>query len=224
LRLKSALTNLSLDDAHAYANTLSICRLPMRRRLLSGDVQAQLNGYVPESRVVNGFGDSAGDPLRGMISADIDMLLPDDFLTKVDRASMAVGLEARPPLVDHEFLELAARMPSSLKVRHGDTKWLFKKIGDGWLPGDVVRRPKQGFDIPVDDWLRGPLQERFHESVLNPRTPIAAYVDQSMARRLYDAHFRRTARHGAVLWSLMVLGHWMTRYLPASAPLASTMS
>jgi asparagine synthase (glutamine-hydrolysing) len=217
LRIKSALTNLSLDDAHAYANTISVCRPAQRRQLLHGDVRALLNGHAPEDRIVSGYGVAVGDPLRGMISADVDMLLPDDFLTKVDRASMAVGLEVRPPLVDHEFLELTARMPSSLKVRQGETKWLFKQICDGWLPPEVVRRRKQGFDIPVDDWLRGPLREQFHESVLNARTPIAAYVDQNAARALYDSHHRRTGRHGAVLWQLMVLGHWMDRYLGAPA-------
>ncbi len=213
LRLKSALTNLSLNDAEAYAHTVSLCRPPLRRQLLHPDVRAQLNGHLPEERIIEGYGVAHGDPLRGMISADVDLLLPDDFLTKVDRASMAVGLEVRPPLVDHEFLELAVRMPSSLKVRNGETKWMFKQICDGWLPPDVVRRRKQGFDIPVDEWLRGPLREQFHESVLNPRTPVASYIDQRVAKELYASHVRRTGRHGAVLWQLMVLGRWMSRYL-----------
>ena len=128
LRLKTALTNLSLDDAEAYANTISICRQPLRRSLMHADIRRQLNGHCSESQVTKAFGRPTGDPLRGMISADVEMLLPDDFLTKVDRASMAVGLEVRPPLVDHEFLELCAQIPSSLKVRNGETKWLFKQM------------------------------------------------------------------------------------------------
>ena len=70
------------------------------------------------------YGDVNGDALRGMIAADVAMLLPDDFLTKVDRASMAVGLEVRPPFVDHEFLELASRIPSKWKIRNGQKKWI----------------------------------------------------------------------------------------------------
>jgi len=221
LRLKTALANLSLDDAEAYANTLAICRPPLRRRLMHGDVRAQLNGHRPEGRIARAFGAASGDPLRGMISADVDVLLPDDFLTKVDRASMAVGLEVRPPLVDHEFLELAARAPSAIKVRNGETKWLFKQICDGWLPPEVVRRPKQGFDLPVDQWLRGPLGEQFREGVLNPRSALASYIDQRAARRLYDAHCRRTGRHGAVLWALLVLGAWMPRYCGAPADVSA---
>jgi asparagine synthase (glutamine-hydrolysing) len=213
LRLKTALTNLSLDDAQAYANTISICRQPLRRSLLHADLRQQLNGYCPDVQVTEAYGRPTGDPLRGMISADVEMLLPDDFLTKVDRASMAVGLEVRPPLVDHEFLELCVRIPSSLKVRNGETKWLFKQMCAGWLPDSVVNRPKQGFDIPVDDWLRGPLREVFEANVLSPSARVAELIDQSTVRQLYAKHLRRTGRSGKILWSLLVLGGWAERYL-----------
>jgi asparagine synthase (glutamine-hydrolysing) len=221
LRLKTTFTNLALDDAAAYANTVSLCRPTHRRQLLHGDVCDELNGYRPEELITQVFGTASGDPLRKMICADIETLLPDDFLTKVDRASMAVGLEVRPPLVDHEFLELTARIPSSLKIRNGETKWLFKEICNGWLPDEIVRRPKQGFDLPVDEWLRGPLRELFHESVLNPRAPISSYVNQQFASGLYEAHRRRHGRHGATLWSLIVLGRWMAKYL-AGSPVATS--
>ncbi|MEX2317845.1 MAG: asparagine synthase (glutamine-hydrolyzing) [Pirellulales bacterium] len=213
MRLKSALTNLSLDDSFAYANTISVCRAPLRRSLLHPNVRGQLNGHCPESQVVNAFEPPSGDPLRGMIASDIAMLLPDDFLTKVDRASMAVGLEVRPPLVDHEFLELSARIPSSLKVRGGETKWLFKQMCDGWLPDEVVHRPKQGFDIPVDDWLRGPLRDVFEANVLSRSAKVSQLIDQSNVRRVYDAHLRRSGRYGNTLWAILVLGAWAERYL-----------
>jgi asparagine synthase (glutamine-hydrolysing) len=218
LRLKTALMNLSLNPARAYANTISICRPPLRRALLHGDVRSMLNGHAPDDRVVEGFGPSADDPLRGMISADIDMLLPDDFLTKVDRASMAVGLEVRPPLVDHEFLELAAQVPSTMKVRDGETKWLFKQICSDWLPHEIVHRRKQGFDIPVDEWLRGPLREVVEAHVLSPSAHIAQLIDTKCAARLYDKHLRRTGNYGNILWSILVLGAWAERYLAAKTP------
>ena len=176
-------------------------------------MQRQINGYRPEERIVKSFGHRANDPLGGMISADVSMLLPDDFLTKVDRASMAVGLEVRPPLVDHEFLELAARVPSRFKVKNGVTKWIFKKICEQRLPREVVWRRKQGFEIPADDWLRGPLRETFESHVLSARGRVAEWVDLRTARRLYDAHLSRSGCHGAVLWSLLVLGCWMDKYL-----------
>lgn len=213
MRLKTALKNLSLDAAEAYGNTISLSRLPMRRALLHSSMRERLNGHRPEQQVTTCFGANDGDPLRGMIAADVNLLLPDDFLTKVDRASMAFGLEVRPPMVDHEFLELTARMPSSLKVRHGETKWLFKQICAGWLPDSVVYRPKQGFDIPIDDWLRGPLREVFESHLSSTSSPLSQLVDVAYVRRLYDLHCKRVGRYGLVLWAVLVLGAWAERYL-----------
>jgi asparagine synthase (glutamine-hydrolysing) len=159
-----------------------------------------------------------------MIAADIEMLLPDDFLTKVDRASMAVGLEVRPPLVDHEFLELTSRIPPALKIRNGETKWIFKEICDGWLPSDVVRRPKQGFDIPVDHWLRDPLRDMFESTVLSTSAKVAQFIDHACVRRTYDQHLSGRGRFGNTLWALLVLGAWAERYLALNPvrPLATT--
>ena len=104
-----------------------------------------------------------------MIAADVAVVLPDDFLVKVDRASMAHGLEVRPPLLDHELLELAAPHPVALQGarrarRSGSSS---KRTGDR-LPDDVLRRPKQGFEMPIDAWLRGPLRPMFEAAVLDP--------------------------------------------------------
>lgn len=216
LRLKTAITNLSLDGAEAYANTISTCRQPLRRSLLSAAVRSQLNGRYSTDQVAAAYRSAPGDPLSGMIAADVNMLLPDDFLTKVDRATMAVGLEARPPMVDHEFLELTARIPSSLKVRGGETKWIFKQMCAGWLPDGVVHRRKQGFDIPVDDWLRGPLRDAYEAHVLSKSSPVGELIDQGVARRLYEDHQARRSRGGNILWSLLVLGAWANRYMKST--------
>jgi asparagine synthase (glutamine-hydrolysing) len=214
LRAKTLLTNLALDDAAAYANTLSICRRPLRRTLLAPDLAASLNGHDPERVVREGY--AAGgpaDPLGGMIAADVAVVLPDDFLVKVDRASMAHGLEVRPPLLDHELLEMAARIPSHWKIRGGQTKWIFKQAYSDRLPGETVWGPKHGFDVPVDAWLRGPLREMFEAEVLDARARVADLIDRSVARRLYRAHAAGVGRHGAALWSLLILARWAERYL-----------
>jgi asparagine synthase (glutamine-hydrolysing) len=221
LRAKTLFTNVSLDAAPAYANTLQICRPPLRRRLLSPDLIAARNGHRPETVVAAGYETApAGDALAGMIAADVATLLPDDYLVKVDRASMAHGLEVRPPLLDHELLELAARIPSSLKVRRGETKWLMKRAFADVLPEAVRNRPKQGFEMPVDAWLRGPLREMVEEAVLSPRARIAGLVDQAEARSLAQAHRAGVGRHGAVLWGLLVLARWCDEYLGAPEPVA----
>ena len=214
LRLKTLLTNLALAPAAAYANTLSQCRPPLRRRLLGRDLAAGVNGNDPGRPVRDAYSRApAGDALGGMIAADVATLLPDDFLVKVDRASMACGLEVRPPLLDHELLELAARVPSRWKVFRGETKWVFRKACERLLPAEILRRPKQGFEMPIDAWLRGPLRGRFEDAVLSPRSRAAGLIDRDVARRLFRRHAAGVGRHGQVLWSLLVLAHWAERYL-----------
>jgi asparagine synthase (glutamine-hydrolysing) len=212
LRAKTLLTNLSLDGSEAYANTLSLCRRPLRRQLLAPDVTSQLNGYRPEEFVRAGHAAAAADdPLGGMLAADTAMLLPDDFLVKVDRAGMANGLEIRPPLLDHELLELAAGIPSKWKVRSGCTKWILKQTYRDQLPACAVDRPKHGFEMPIDAWLRGPLRETFEAAVLQPQAPVSDLVNQTSARKLFRSHLAGVGRHGSVLWSLLVLARWAER-------------
>jgi asparagine synthase (glutamine-hydrolysing) len=214
LRAKTLLTNVALEPGPAYANTLALCRPPLRRRLLAPDLAARLNGHDPSRLVCAGYATApAGDALAGMIAADVATVLPDDFLVKVDRASMANGLEVRPPLLDHEFLELAARVPSRWKLRHGQTKWIFKQTCRARLPAELIDRPKHGFDVPIDAWLRGPLQDMFQSAVLRRQAAVAGLIDQTLARRLYASHRVGVGCHGAALWSLLVLARWSERYL-----------
>ncbi len=220
LRWKSALTNLSLDSEAAYANTLTLCRQPGRSRLLSADLLSELRGHDSQRIARESFSrlGQAGKPdlLSGMIAADMATLLPDDYLVKVDRASMAHGLEVRPPLLDHEFLELCARLPSRWKIRDGETKWLLRELSRDVLPESIRNRPKQGFEVPLDDWFRGPLRAMFADLVLSRNSAVADFIDPREARRLFDAHQRGTARHGTVLWMLLSLAAWAERYLSAS--------
>jgi asparagine synthase (glutamine-hydrolysing) len=214
LRAKTFLTNLSLDAGAAYANTLQVCRQPLRRRLLGPDLAAGLNTHDPAAAVRAAYSTApAADALAGMIAADVATLLPDDYLVKVDRASMANGLEVRPPLLDHELLEMAARIPARFKVCRGETKSVLKRAYAGDLPQRVLRRPKQGFEVPIDGWLSGRLRGAFEEGVLAPGCRLAGLIDQARAGELYRAHLRGTSRQGAVLWSLLVLSCWAERYL-----------
>jgi asparagine synthase (glutamine-hydrolysing) len=221
LRAKTLLTNLSLDPGPAYANTLALCRLPRRRRLLAPDVAAELNGHDP-ARIIREAHASApaGDPLGGMLAADVATVLPDDFLVKVDRASMANGLEVRPPFLDHELLELTARIPSKWKVHRGETRGVLKQAYRRDLPAGVIDRPKHGFEIPIDAWFRGPLCERFEAAVLAPQARVGDLVNREAARQVYRAHLAGTGRHGSLLWGLLILACWADRYLQAAPPLA----
>lgn len=217
MRLKTLLTNLSLEGNAAYANTLQLCRPPLRRRLLHADVVQQLNGHDPAEAVQTAFSQVASDdPLAGMIAADVSTLLPDDYLVKVDRASMACGLEVRPPMLDHELLELSARIPSRWKVHRGQTKWILKEAYADRLPDTILRRPKQGFEIPLNAWLRGPLRARFEGEVLKQGSPVEGIINQKLIRELFQSHQRGIGQHGPILWSVLVLSAWAKRYLEKS--------
>lgn len=214
LRLKTFLTNLSMSPDAAYANTLSLCRLPRRHQLLSSDVVRGLGGHNAGSLAATAYRNApAGDALSGMIHADMATLLPDDYLVKVDRASMANGLEVRPPLLDHEFLELCARVPSRWKIHHHETKWLLRETARKLVPISIIDRPKQGFEIPLDHWLRTSLQPMFEELVLGSNSAIAGLIDQQVAGALMTEHRRGVGRHGSTLWSLLSLATWANCYL-----------
>jgi asparagine synthase (glutamine-hydrolysing) len=176
-----------------------------------------LNGYDPGAIIAEAYdrtGDS--DPVAAMIGADVEVHLPDDYLTKVDRASMAHGLEVRPVFVDHELLELAATLPSRMKVRHGTTKWLLRAVYRDFLPKGATSRPKRGFSVPIDSWFRGPLNEMFHDTVLTNRGPIQGLLDLTAVRSLFERHASGLTRHGISLWSILMLTQWADAYLPAT--------
>ena len=218
LRLRTLLQNLSSDPAAAYANTISACRTDVRARLLQADFRHTVQGHRPESFAEQLYdasyqhGASRKDTLCGMLATDTAFFLPDDFLVKTDRASMACGLEVRPPLIDWQLMELTATMPSEFKVRNGSKKWMLKELFESRLPKGLAHRRKQGFELPVDNWLRGPLQEQVREVVLKPDAAIGQYISTEHASRIFDAHCRRTGRHGQLLWSLLVLGRWLEKW------------
>ena len=228
MRLRTLLQNLSSNPAAAYANTIATCRNDIRSRLLNREFRAKTEHHSPtkfaERLYAAAYSDplqARRDPLRGMLATDTQFLLPDDFLVKTDRASMAFGLEVRPPLIDWKLMELAATLPSEFKIRRGSKKWILKELFGSRLPNRLAHRQKQGFEVPVDRWLRGPLRDQVQKTVLAHGAPIAEFIDQSMARRLYQAHCRGMGRHGILIWSLLVLGRWLARW---SRPNSSTQS
>lgn len=209
LRLQTALQNLSSSPSAAYANTVSFCRRSLRDQLLTPDFRKHLIGYHPEQHIIQPFQNSHRDALSGMLGADISVLLPDDFLTKVDRASMGFGLEVRPPFIDWKLMELAASMPSDFKIHNGSKKWILKEIFEPRLPKDLVHRRKQGFELPIDLWLRGPLRDQVETHVLSSSGQMSQYFHVPTIRRLFEAHCRGTGRHGQLLWSLLIFARWL---------------
>ncbi|MQX36367.1 asparagine synthase (glutamine-hydrolyzing) [Roseospira navarrensis] len=158
------------------------------------------------------------DLIARMQYYDTERYLPDDIMAKVDRASMAVSLEAREPLLDHRLIEFVWSLPQHMKLRGGQGKWLLREVLARHVPRAMFERPKMGFSIPLDDWLRGPLCDWATAMLTDPSMVTDGIFDAPAVARLWEDHRTRQADHATVLWSILMLQAWTARRrsLPAS--------
>ena len=152
-------------------------------------------------------GTEGRDPVTALTMVDMQTYLPGDILTKVDRTSMAVSLEARVPLLDHPLVEFAASLPGSLKLRDGTGKWIFRKAIHGIVPEIVLTKPKQGFAVPLERWFRHELRARIER--LGHSSPVLEYVEGQQVERLVAEHLRGRRDHSHQLWRLLALSQWI---------------
>jgi asparagine synthase (glutamine-hydrolysing) len=143
--------------------------------------------------------------LQRQLYADVRGYLADDILTKVDRASMAASLEVRVPFLDHELVEYAMTLPDAWKLRGGRTKWILRRAFEGILPRSTLRRGKEGFSMPMKNWLRGPLQPLLHDLLAPSRLRERGWFDPVEVGRLVDEHVSGGQNHAHRLWCLMAL-------------------
>ena len=136
-------------------------------------------------------------------------------MVKVDVASMAHGLEARSPFLDHVFMEWAAELPEQLKMAHGRTKALFKSAMEPYLPNELLYRPKMGFGCPVDHWFRSELKEFAHETLLSQSARERGLFRPAYVRRLLEEHCAFTQDHHTRLWALLMLELWFQMWIDA---------
>jgi asparagine synthase (glutamine-hydrolysing) len=149
------------------------------------------------------------DYTERMMYFDQISYLPDDILVKVDRASMAVSLEAREPLLDHRLIELAWRLPLGFKLRHGKGKWILKQLLSLYLPEALIERPKMGFGMPVDHWLRGPLRD-WAESLLDPRRlRQEGFFNAGAVRARWDDHAAGAGEWQQYVWTVLMFQAWL---------------
>ncbi len=149
------------------------------------------------------------DFAAAMMQLDLQTYLPGDILTKVDRTSMAVSLEARVPLLDCDLVDFALQIPGKWRVTANESKRLFRRAIKGIVPESVLSRPKRGFEIPLGRWFRGPLRHRV-DALRDPSAELRQYADASAVRRLVFEHAVGRRDHSVILWRLMVLDCWLS--------------
>ena len=212
LRARTTLQAIGRDGGEAYADAVGVTAHPIRSSIYSTNFRQKLQGHRAELRYVRTMaGAPAGDSLSRAQYADIKIWLPGDILTKVDRTSMAVSLEAREPLLDYRLVEFAARLPAGMRLRGGSGKWLMKRALRRYLPDEVLHRTKMGFVTPVSAWFRGPLAGEAAAIAHSPALAELGWFDPAAISRLAAAHRSGRAEHGRLLWQLLMLDRSLQR-------------
>jgi len=213
-RAKSTFESLARDSVNAYFHGVSILREGMRARLFTDRFRSQLGGYgaIEVFRRHAAMADTS-DPLALIQYLDLKTYLVGDINTKVDRASMAHSLEVREPLMDHPLVEWLASLPSSMKMRGGEGKWLLKKAMEPHLPRDVLYRPKMGFSVPLQRWIRGPLSARVRGVLQGDRLRACGIFDPNYLTKLVEAHQSGSRDYSAPIWSLLMFDAFLKNVL-----------
>jgi asparagine synthase (glutamine-hydrolysing) len=156
-----------------------------------------------------------------MMLTDTLLYLPDDILAKVDRASMAVSLEVRVPLLNHHILEFAWRLPLRMKLRGNRTKWAMREILYRYVPRELIERPKQGFMVPLDAWLRGPLRQWTDDLVTPKMLRDDGFLDADAVGERWREHLSGERNWGYSLWNVTMFQTWLAEERRPVPPLSA---
>ncbi|HEX5126009.1 MAG TPA: asparagine synthase-related protein, partial [Rhodocyclaceae bacterium] len=224
-RAKTTFQALTRNAVEAYFHTVSVLRDDMRANLYSSSFKSKLGGYSAQE-VFNRHAARANtdDPLGLAQYIDLKTYLVGDINTKVDRASMAHSLEVREPLMDHPLVEWLATLPTSLKIRGMQGKYVFKKALEPMLPDDVLYRPKMGFSVPLARWFRGPLRQRVRDALLGPVLADTGFFNRDYLLHLLDAHQSGARDYSAPLWSLLMFEAFLRQAQSVAAPIAEPVA
>lgn len=192
-----------------------------KKGLLQPDFQSALKGH-DEFSIIRQYLASAKveDWLDAILYLDMKLYLQEDLLVKVDRASMANSLEVRVPYLDHEFVNFATRLPSHLKLRGLQTKYLLKKSAQGLLPAHIIHRPKKGFGIPVAQWISGELKPLFTDTFQPDLIQAQGIFNPRAIEHLLESHWKGQEDNRKKLWTLFMFQMWYSHYFKKSLPLS----
>jgi len=217
LRAKTTLQELAMDEVSAYFNGVAATSDADRAKLFSDRFRQQLQGYHALEVVKEHMSQAAtDDPLARAQYVDIKTWLPGDILTKVDRTSMSVSLEVRAPLLDHRIAQFGLTLPSQLKIRGAQGKYILKKALQDDLPESVLYRPKQGFSVPLAAWFRGPLSGQVRQALTGARLRQCGLFDMDHLGRMSEEHESGRRDHARTIWLLIVFESFLRSAEPAT--------
>lgn len=210
----NTLRHISGNEDERYLRNLSKGITTIHESVFSQDLREKLTTTDPSPVMLKYISEY---PLLSMLTKrqylDIKTYLPGDILTKVDRMSMLVSLEARVPFLDHKLVEFAATIPPNVLVKNNDPKYLLKKAAERLLPKKVIYRPKMGFAVPIADWLRNEWQDISKDLVLSDNSFVKGYFNPKFIKRIFSEHKSRRRNHDYLIWTLMVLEIWCKQKL-----------
>jgi asparagine synthase (glutamine-hydrolysing) len=202
------------DEAYALKHVNGTFERDARARLYSSDFARQVNGFDALVTLRDAYrACRSPEPMDHVFYADSRTYMIDDVLTKVDRMSMAVSLEAREPMLDHKLLEFAARVPPSLKLKDGRSKYLLRRLLERRVPRSISERGKSGFAAPIGEWLRGPLAALTSDLLLDGRLKARGIFESREVERLWHDHRTRRGDHPHRLWQLLMLELWFRTFI-----------
>ena len=212
---RNYLHNVALGSLDRYIEDISIFTRLNKPSLYTNDFRQRLNDSETTARFREIAARSRSDcQLDPLLYLDSKTYLPGDILTKVDRMSMAVSLEARVPLLDHKLIEfVCTRIPASMKMKGLETKHIFKRAVSELVPAEILNRPKQGFGVPIREWINRQLRERIRETLTEPRTMQRGYVEPRYVNLLLNEHERERRDHASELWALFMLELWHRQFV-----------
>ena len=208
------LKHLALEGPARYFDASTMFRADEMRRLFRSEAWMQMERHDPFATARAEWNEPGGDWLSAAQYDDLNRYLPLDILTKVDRMTMAHSIEARPPLLDHRFVEFAATIPARFRLQGRDTKYIFKKAMRGILPDAIIDRQKHGFAVPLAHWFRGELEGFARDVLLSPTCRDRGIFDTPSVERLFQLH--RSGRDlDLQLWTMLSFELWCQRFLDA---------
>ncbi len=211
MRGRRFLRHLALAGPRRYLDASTMFRMDSLRKLFRGDALEQVARHEPWAESIAHL-QGQKDWLSAAQYRDLMTYLPLDILTKVDRATMAHSLEARPPLLDHKLVEFAARIPARLRLHNGTTKYLFKQAMRGILPDTIIDRPKQGFAVPLARWFRGELAGFARETLLSTTCRQRGFFNVDYVERLLQQN-QRGRDLDLQLWTILSFELWCQRFI-----------